>query len=222
MNLNKYKSLIQVMPILDQAFVIKSKNWEKQLKADHLELIFEGKSEITLNREDIITTNRIDLFLLKTILWGYPAGMRGTHFSSIYNRLDDLGAIINNPNRLHLNFKELAELQTNLRPFKGLGLSTYTKFLQLRGFRFDRNPALILDERIIRVFQSNIFEDFKDLSKISDYNKEQYYSSYLKCMCTCAGELSTSPEHLEMFLFTFGNNLKGTDTAVKYISESSF
>lgn len=211
MNLTSYKTLIQAMPVKDQSFAIKAKNWINQLSADHVNLIFEGKSEISLSRKDILLTNRIDLFILKTILWGYPSGMRGSNFSSIYSRLDDLGTLLNIPNRSHLNFEDLSELQNNLRFFKGLGLSTYTKFLQLRGFRFDGIPALILDERIIRVLRSNTFEEFQNLSKIAEYNKERYYPLYLKCMNECAKDLDTTPEHLELFLFTFGNNLKGSN-----------
>lgn len=210
MNLNHYKALIQAMPVLDQAFGVKAINWEKQLLPEHFSAIFKGEAEVMLSREDIFLTNRIDLFILKTILWGYPSGMRGNNFLSIYSRLEEISSILNLPNRMHLNFEDLHTLQISLRSFKGLGLSTNTKLLQLRGFRFDDIPALILDERIIRVFRNNIFEDFECLAKIRDYNKERYYPEYLKCMHACAQALETSPEHLELFLFTFGNNLKNT------------
>jgi len=209
MNLTSYKTLIQAMPVKDQSFAIKAKNWINQLSGDHFDLLFEGKSEILLSREDILLTNRIDLFLIKTILWGYPSGMRGSNFPSIYSKLDELATDLNIPNRMQLNFEDLTLLQSKLQSYKGLGLSTYSKFLQLRGFRFDGIPALILDERIIRVFRNRVFQEFAALSKVADYNKERYYPLYLKSMNECAKDLDTTPEHLELFLFAFGNNLKG-------------
>jgi len=208
MHLNNYKALIQAMPILDQAFLVKAKNWEKQLSPEDFRYIFRGQPHILLSREDVFLTNRIDFFIIKTILWGYPAGMRGNHFSSIYNSLADISAILNRSDRMELNFEDLSNLQTAFRAFPGLGLSTYTKFLQLRGFRFDGVPALILDERIIRVFKNKVFDEFQSLSNITEYNKESHYAVYLKCMHECAQQLETTPEHLELFLFTFGNNLK--------------
>ncbi|SJN49700.1 hypothetical protein [Sphingobacterium sp. JB170] len=53
MNLNHYKALIQSMPVLDQAFVVKANNWDKQLLPEHLSGIFKEEAEIMLSVDSL-------------------------------------------------------------------------------------------------------------------------------------------------------------------------
>jgi hypothetical protein len=203
-----YIHLIQSLPVADQAFTIKSSNWQKALSDFHFQEIFNGAENICLSRKDVHDTNNIELFILKTILWGYPKGMRGKNFENIYSNLIALSAILNLPDRAFLKTDDLYEIQNRLQKIEGLGLSTYSKLLYFRDFKFDGVPALILDERLIRVFKKNVFEEFDSLAKISQYNCVKLYNAYLHIMSELSKQYKVSGEQIEQFLFIFGNHLK--------------
>lgn len=208
--IKKYTNLIQSLPVSDQAFTIKASNWQKALSDFHFQEIFNGAENICLSRKDVHDTNNIELFILKTILWGYPKGMRGNNFGNIYSRLNDLAEILNISNRTFLKTDDLYELQNRLKTIDGLGLSTYSKLLYFRGFKFDSVPALILDERLIRVFKNKIFAEFELLAHVSQYNSEKMYPNYLQLMDQLSEQLHVSGEQIEQFLFIFGNHLKSS------------
>lgn len=204
----RYKNLIQSLPVKEQSFEIKAYNWKIQLNDDDFENLFRGESSIYLNRQDVHDTNPTRIFLLKVILWGYPKGKRGHNFAKIYEKIDNLCELLNVPHRKTLSMQDLQYLQSHLMQVNGLGLSTYTKFLYFRDFTFDGYPALILDERLMRVFKDRIFEEFSSISGINNFNKHKMYSDYLSLMGNLAKELETQPENIEQFLFLFGNHLK--------------
>lgn len=203
-----YIHLIQSLPVSDQAFTIKASNWQKALSDFHFQEIFNGAENICLSRKDLHDTNNVELFILKTILWGYPKGMRGKNFENIYKSLSTLSRILNVHDRAFLKTDDLYELQNKLQKIEGLGLSTYSKLLYFRDFKFNGLPALILDERLIRVFKNNVFEEFESLAKISQYNSVKMYNDYLQIMDALSEELNASGEQTEQFLFIFGNHLK--------------
>lgn len=206
--IKKYTNLILSLPVADQAFTIQASNWQKALSDFHFQEIFNGAENICLSRKDVHDTNNIELFILKTILWGYPKGMRGKNFENIYRNLSALSQILNVSDRAFLKSDDLYELQNKLHKIEGLGLSTYSKLLYFRDFKFDGVPALILDERLIRVFKNNVFEEFESIDKISQYNSIKMYKDYLQITALLSAELNASGEQIEQFLFIFGNHLK--------------
>lgn len=211
-SINNYIHIIQSLPVAQQAFTIKASNWQKNLLIIHFQEIFKGSESICLSRNDVHNTNNIELFILKTILWGYPKGMRGKNFENIYKNLKALSEILNVPNRTFLKKDNLSELQCKLHKIDGLGLSTYSKLLYFRDFIFDGVPALILDERLIRVFKNKVFKEFEPLSQISQYNSVKMYGAYLQIMSELSEQYKVSGEQIEQFLFIFGNHLKTTDS----------
>jgi thermostable 8-oxoguanine DNA glycosylase len=80
--------------------------------------------------------------------------------------------------------------------------------LYFRTFKFGDFNALILDDRLLRVFQHGEFKEFEKLKNLKRTNAMSNYLYYLEIMHETAKEIGVSPENLEMFLFTFGNNLK--------------
>ncbi|ROI14817.1 8-oxoguanine DNA glycosylase OGG fold protein [Epilithonimonas hominis] len=186
----KYTRLISSLPVMDQAFTMKANNWQKYLSDIHFKEIFKYQENICLSRREVHDNNNIDLFILKTILWGYPKGMRGNNFGKIYSRLNDLSEILNISNRAFLKTDDLYELQKRLKTIDGLGLSTYSKLLYFRDFKFDGVPALILDERLIRVFKNKVFAEFEPLAHVTQYNSEKMYSTYLQLMDQLSKQLN--------------------------------
>lgn len=210
--LKTYTQLIQSLPVADQAFTVKASNWQKALSDFHFQKIFNGAKNICLSRKDVHDTNNFELFVFKTILWGYPKGMRGNNFENIYKNINPLSEILNLPDRAFLKSDDLYKLQNEIHKIEGLGLSTYSKLLYFRDFKFDGVPALILDERLIRVFKNKVFEEFESLAKISQYNSVKIYNDYLQMMAALSEQLNVSGEQLEQFLFIFGNHLKPTES----------
>jgi hypothetical protein len=70
---------------------------------------------------------------------------------------------------------------------------------------------LILDDRIIRIAQSGIFQELAPLRGLK--NAVHSYPRYLECMHSLAGDLAVSAERLEFFLFEFGLSLKSPGCA---------
>lgn len=146
-------------------------------------------------------------FIFSTILWGYPAGMRGLHFPSILRNISDIEKALTTC----FNDKNINNWKSHYRSVSsidGLGLSTHTKFLYFLKMRIENYPALILDLRLIDVFKKGVFSEFKELKKIRYDNAPDLYPCYLKLMKTTATKYDLTHDNVEMFLFEFGGNLK--------------
>lgn len=208
LSIQNYADLIKMLPVADQAFTVKASNWKKRLSGNHYTELFKGEKSICISRQDIHNTKDSELLILKTILWGYPKGMRGSNFENIYKQLDKLTEILAVSNTATLKIDDVAVMQNELIKIKGLGLSTYSKLLYFSDFRFGNIPALILDERLIRVFKNRIFKEFEPLSQISLHNAGRMYKTYLQVMFEVSQLLNVNGENIEQFLFIFGNHLK--------------
>jgi len=148
---------------------------------------------------------------MATILWGYPHGMRRNHVFQIAERFELLtehlrealrrGAIDN----WRAHYQGVADL-------KGVGLSTYTKFLAFLDIKIDSFPALILDDRIIRIIGDRLFDESHALGGKSRHKPHDWYPEYLGCFDQLASAFDVSSESIEFFLFEFGLNLKQANT----------
>lgn len=110
----------------------------------------------------------------------------------------------------NLSLNEFELIRKELKG-SGIRLSTLTKILYffkitLKGYR-----CLILDSRIIEVFQNGKFQELDTLKKIAEFNKDKYYPDYLKLMAELAKANGYAVDQLELFLFMFGKSLKPID-----------
>ena len=106
------------------------------------------------------------------------------------------------------NDSDFSKIINEFANIPGLGISTYSKLLYFFKISFNNNPCVILDQRLIDVFQKSEFFEFESLKNIKRYNCESKYLNYLKLMSSTSIKLNTRCENLEQFLFIFGNNLK--------------
>ncbi len=224
MNINRYKILISNLPVRQQCFTTKRTTW---LKAENEiswlkqlnDNIFGDKSTLTISRQDIFETNEPREIIIKTIYWGYTGGMRGNHFVNILKHIDTIeNALLflrEKSNPTTTDFNRLIEIFKNV---SGLGLSTYSKLLYFFKISFNDNPCLILDQRLIDVFASNSYANFQQLSNIRYDNAEKKYLDFLQLVRQVASNIETEGENIELFLFTFGNNLKTTNMTETKIS----
>ncbi len=224
MNIEIYKILISNLPVRQQCFTTKRTTWTKAeseilwLKILNDKLFGDNKT-LTISRQDIFETNEPREAIIKTIYWGYTAGMRGNHFVNILKHIDTIENLMRtlrdktNPSTTDFN-----NLTLTFKNFAGLGLSTYSKLLYFFKISFNSNPCLILDQRLIDVFASKTYSNFQQLDKIRYDNAEKKYLDFLQLTRQLAIDLETQGENIELFLFTFGNNLKTTKMTETKIS----
>jgi len=208
MRISEFKPLIANMPVDRHAFTSKLSTWKLVESVDAtFKSIFGASPRVTLSRGDLRQLARkanLSEFIVGTILWGYPNGMRGNHFLNI---IADFDAV----KRLLASARQIDDWQAHsegLKLIRGLGLSTYTKLLQFLPAVVQQFNALILDQRIIDVVQQNVFDELEPLHGLSSDNAAKRYPEYLKCMATISAELEVPTENIEFFLFEFGLHLK--------------
>jgi len=170
MKLSEFRSLIANMPVEYQAFASKRRIWASYMnRKDHAgdalhEVFGASREEVTLSRNDLRSFARkpdLGQFVMATIIWGYPRGMRGNHVANLVNHLDDLTELLS-----AARAQPVTGWSTHfakVRPIVGIGLSTYTKFLNFLSVQVQGHTALILDDRIIRVANQSIFEELAPL-----------------------------------------------------------
>lgn len=201
--------------------------WGTDLLGEALHSIFRdfgGKDEVCISRSDLrrlAKEPQLERFVMATILWGYetPAGLRGdnfreftehpTHLSMLTKSLSDAAAqgIIDWDDHY---FKKVT-------PIKGIGLSTYTKFLTFLSVEVHGDTALILDSRILQVVQwaQGIFVELNPLQGLKDSNKERMYPTYLRCIHKISDGLRVPAENMEFFLYNFGSDLKDIEQNIR-------
>lgn len=214
MNINNYKILISNLPVRQQCFTTKRKTWSKAEVANKWlknlnNKLFSDNETLTISRQEIFETNDPREIIIKTIYWGYSAGMRGNHFIKILKHIEmienTLRTLIEKSNPTTIDFNDLTLTFKNI---EGLGLSTYSKLLYFFKVKFNENPCLILDQRLINVFASKTYKNFQKFHNIRYDNAEKKYLDYLQLAKQLAIDLETQGENIELFLFSFGNNLK--------------
>lgn len=202
------------MPTSYQAFASKRSTWAPHINQDDeagsaLRSIFGTADEITLSRSDLRSlAAKADLvqFILATIIWGYPSGMRGNNVTKLIGHLNSLAQLLSSTRTEPVT--KWSEHYAEVELISGVGLSTYTKFLSFLSVRVQGHTALILDNRIIRIANKGIFDELAPLKELSDYNKVRFYPQYLECMHDVADNLAVTAEEIEFFLFEFGLYLK--------------
>ncbi|WP_354361848.1 hypothetical protein [Pedobacter sp. UYP30] len=224
MKINNYKILISNLPVKQQSFKTKRTTWNKaESQIEWLkklnEGIFHNKPTLTISRQDIFETKDLIEKIVKTIYWGYPYGMRGNHFVDILKHIDLIESAFKKLKQTDRpTTEDFNNLTITLKSVKGLGLSTYSKLLYFFKLTFNDNPCLILDQRLIDVFANKTYFEFQQLSKVCYENAEKNYLNFLQITQQLAEKIETEGENIEVFLFTFGNNLKTTNVNESKIS----
>jgi Putative 8-oxoguanine DNA glycosylase OGG-like protein len=216
MKLVAFKSLIANMPVSRQSFDSKRSTWSScaennGLASRALASIFGTSDQITVSRSDLRCLGRqADLadFVVATIIWGYPSGMRGNHDSTLMKNIESVMRLLNAARSRHIANWESHYAEVRRAKVAGLGLSTYTKFLNFLSVKVEGYPALILDDRIIKVSRQRVFEELGTLRELTYDKAPRAYLRYLACLHKLARKFQVSAESIEFFLFEFGLNLK--------------
>jgi len=163
MKVADYKELINLLPEEQHSFTIKKSNWERYFSESFGPLILSQftSDNIEISRHDIFQSSSLDEVIIKTILWGYPSGMRGNYFAQIMHNLNELKAFLKYARQGIVDWK-LHNIQ-----IPGLGLSTYSKLLFFIRAEIEGYLSVILDQRIIDTINKKCFDDLLLPKKIS-------------------------------------------------------
>lgn len=209
--MDRYKELIKSMPVNEHAFTTRKSTWEKFTDAPSSKIISEifGQSEdVEISRTDLFNyakESNLKKLIIATILWGYPAGMRGNHFKNISQKLDVLEECLKEAKN---GIKNWETHYAKTKSIRGLGLSTYTKLLYFCGAKVENIPCVILDQRIIDAVGKGAISGLKTLKGIAPHNANKKYPEYLRLVDDAAIKYGASHGSIEMFIFTFGLNIK--------------
>jgi hypothetical protein len=229
MKIANYKRLIQVLPFMEQAFEVKRSQWEKLVSKEILDQIFGENDDLTqqpipnrtktkdqtamISRFELFHKyQNLELFIVKVLMWGYPTKGRGKNIDNLLNssnliKLVNALAMFNTKESITISeIKELLKLKIG-----GLGLSTLSKFLYFMRLRIGSYVALILDLRVISALNSGKYSDpgIEKFEPLRYDNALAHYEDYLIFINELAKNLEAEPDHVEMFLFEYGRNLKG-------------
>jgi hypothetical protein len=220
MKLSKFRNLIANMPVQYQTSTSKRTTWEKHMSgnraSDALRSVLDAFGTtglVTLSRSDLRSlADEPDLaqFVMATIVWGYTSGGRGNNVKNLMCNLEHLTELLSEARTQTVT--EWIDHYRKVRRIGGVGLSTYTKFLNFLSVKVHGYAALILDDRIIRVANQGIFKELDPLRGLSNSNRVSRYPNYLMEMHSVAKSLEVSSEALEFFLFEFGLNLKSSSS----------
>lgn len=227
--LHRYRELINRMPVDEQTTVASIETWTNRLGTKGLDDLLsslgpsckcEGNGTIEISRADLFRLREKDVpisqrLIYAVFIWGYPRGGRGNNFVNMVRRIETIEQILANAKKAMCQ-DDVNELSAGLHGC-GIGLSTWSKLLYFGGLKVGNHDALILDSKIINVFQRRLFKEFDELNRIRDPKQTgitygsgpTHYETYLRVMSERAGELGVKPAQLEMFLFLFGDSLKG-------------
>lgn len=208
MKISDFNEIIMNMPYLKFFFEIKRENWRVKEHNDSIDSIFSGNKTIALSRKDLYkSSDNIKSYIFKVLMWGYPTKGRGRNIENILanENLKKLIFILENYKDQNIT---LSEFNNDMRNIKGLGLSTFSKFTHFLNTKINNKRAVVLDNRIIQVINSNRFEDFSSFPKIRYNNAPTEYENYLNVVDSVSRKTGAVPDQIEMFLFMFGNNLK--------------
>jgi hypothetical protein len=214
MTLGTYKDLIRNLPYLDQAFETKQSIWNRRayLSNEAFKTFFENSfvsERAMFSRGELFKagSDNVSHAIFSIILWGYPRNMRGNTFGRILNSLPEVATILNG--KKELSGDEFRGIVTQLSG-TGVGFSTLSKFLYFLNFKIEGQRCLIFDSRIIDVLNGGYFAELQNLQNITPLNKAQKYLTFLELIAHTSAVNGYAVDQLELFLFTFGKNLKAT------------
>jgi hypothetical protein len=217
MKLLNFKSFINQFPDRLHSFEIKRDNWKIGEHDNYLDATFNGKPTIHLNRQDLFEAS-LDLkdFVFKVLMWGYPTKGRGNNIENMLteNVLSDLKETLKGYRQKEISIQQL---HSDTERIKGLGLSTMSKFTHFLNTTINGHRAVILDIQIIESIRNSDFEELKPLQNITYEKGLKFYPDYIELIDSLSKQLECSHDQLEMFLFTFGRNLR--ESAVRSFSD---
>ncbi|TGK30999.1 hypothetical protein EHQ12_15150 [Leptospira gomenensis] len=202
MDLSEYIVFIKNLPFKEQSFFPHLSRWEKLL-SDSVSPrslppdIAEGYSRGDLMDGLSLSEDKV----IKILMWGYPYGGRGNNIKNVLSSIPEIVRILKDIETSELNERELVEISKKFEDIKGLGRSTWSKFLYFNATRFEGGPLLILDQKIERALNGKSVNGIR-FCVLNDKDGNTYVE-YLRSMNGLGDRLNLSTDALELFFFMF-------------------
>ncbi|MGJ4789519.1 hypothetical protein [Leptospira koniambonensis] len=205
MDIEKYRTLIQNLPYLDQSFIPHKSRWVKILyQSKLLYNLDEFAFEKGYSREDLLNMPVSKEKVIKMLMWGYPIGGRGRNISNLLSSTDRIVEILSVVYGQECDRQNIFYIIKELDSLNGMGRSTWSKLLYFNRTTFEGIPLLILDQKIERAVHKQIINDvkFPSFENATDVNS---YLEYLQSSSILARKLKVVPDSLELFFFMFAD-----------------
>ena len=198
------KDVIESIPVEKQAARIKKEIWETRFDdlKNVFSHIFNNDDEIEITRKDIFGEKDSKKKILKTLMWGYPTGGRGNNIDTVIrSNLGTIDTLLSANQNKNISQNEFEELTKSLNEINGLGISTWSKLLYFFNISVEGNKCEIFDKKIVESLNRKQIEELHNIEIYQ--HKIDYYYKYLKKINQWAKELKTSPDKIEVFLFSY-------------------
>lgn len=198
-----YSELIKSTPVHNQSARIKRKVWERICYQDKKRIegaIFGDKEEVELSRADVLSENDTAKKIVMVLMWGYPTGGRGSNIEDILNKMDDLSSSLSRLDKKNLTKAEANSLIKGFKGIRGLGISTWSKFLYFFGVSIDSRKCQIYDLKIVDSLNKKQFSELGTQRWKQDVD---HYYQYIELVDDLAKQMCVLPEQVELFLFYY-------------------
>jgi len=136
-----------------------------------------SKDEITITRGEILKEESNRIKIVKTLVWGYPEGGRGSNVKSVLENLEVLR--------------------------DKLGPSTWSKLLYFFEISINSHRRQIFDKRVEQSLNASQFRDFNKKEGKWNQKKVDDFFKYIEKLDEVSRDLRVAPEQLENFLFYY-------------------
>lgn len=198
-----WAQLIPLIPVAEHSGLIDPNRWEPRFAQygllDHFHDIFDSNDPVRLSRGRL--QNHAYLThqqkCLEILMWGYPTGARGNLITSFLQNVNKIAEVASQN-------LQWPEYYNHLHNIGNLGITTITKLAYFYAHQFDGLPALILDQKVIRVLNKGRWAGLA-IPGINYGNARENYLSYLQFVSEIAYQLEEcTTDQIELLLFSWG------------------
>ena len=204
-DIKTYKKLIKEIPIKKQSMHARKIVWQSRLGHTLfkvIEPVFD-KDEIIITRGDILEEKDNRTKIIKTLVWGYPEGGRGTNVKKVLGSLDNLCGKLLRDKGKNLTEVKAKELINSLEEVDGIGPSTWSKLLYFFEVSVNKHRCQIFDARVEQSLNASQFKEFKKEKGKWNQKKVDDFFKYIEKLDKVSKRLGVDPDQLENFLFYY-------------------
>lgn len=204
-DIKTYRNLIKEIPIKKQSMRAKKSVWHTRLGHSLFKVVEPvfSKDEITITRGEILKEESNRIKIVKTLVWGYPEGGRGSNVKSVLENLEVLRDKLSKYKGKNLTETKAKELISDLEKVDKLGSSTWSKLLYFFEVSINSHRCQIFDKRVEQSLNESQFRDFKKEKGKWNQKRVDDFFKYIEKLNELSRNLRVDPDQIENFLFYY-------------------
>jgi len=198
-----WANLIPLIPVAEHSVSVAAHLWEPHFAQhglqNHFQAIFGNNQAFRLSRGRLQNHAypALQQKCLEILMWGYPTGAQGNLIAAFLQNVNEIAEVA--PQNL-----QWPDYYNQLHNIGNLGISTITKLAYFYAHQFDELPALILDQKVIRVLNEGRWVGLA-IPGINYGNAPGEYLEYLQRASDIADQLEEcTTDQIELLLFLCG------------------